>query len=219
MLVIFDVDGTLCDTQEVEGRCYVEAIESVTGHSVASMDWSRFPEATSSAITQHLLSEFGVPDGAAVEKLVLTEFVVRLDSESRRRPDSFRPTAGALGLFEELKQREGYGVAIATGCWHDSAMLKLKRCGFMIEGIPVACSSDTPRRVDIISLAASRAGTGVHDAVYVGDGVWDLKAAREIGMRFVGVGEHHDRLREHGASRVLHSFADKSYFFRLLGDA
>jgi phosphoglycolate phosphatase-like HAD superfamily hydrolase len=219
MLIIFDVDGTLCDTLEVEGRCYVEAIEGVTGHSVASMDWSRFPEATSSAITQHLLSEFGVPNGVAVERLVLAEFVARLDSESRRRPDSFRPTAGALELFEDLKQREGYGVAIATGCWHDSAMLKLNRCGFMIGGVPLASSTDTARRADIISLAASRAGTGVDDAVYVGDGVWDLKAARKIGMRFVGVGEHHERLREHGASRVLHSFADHARFFRLLEEA
>lgn len=136
MLIIFDVDGTLCDTKEVEGRCYVEAIENVSGHSVASIDWSRYPEATSSAITQHLLSEFGVPNGAAVEKLVLAEFVARLDSESRRRPDSFRPTAGALELFENLGQREGYRIAIATGCWHDSAMLKLKRSGFRIEASP-----------------------------------------------------------------------------------
>ncbi len=219
MLIIFDVDGTLCDTQEVEGRCYVEAVESVTGHSVASIEWSRYPEATSAAITQHLLSGFGVPNGAVVEELVLAEFVARLDSESRRRPDSFRPTPGALELFEDLKQREGYGVAIATGCWRASSMLKLKRSGFMIEGVPLACSTDTARRADIISLAASRAGIEVNDAVYVGDGVWDLKAAREIGMRFVGVGEHHEILREHGASRVLASFADHAQFFRLLEES
>lgn len=219
MLIIFDVDGTLCDTEEVDGRCYVEAIQSVTGLSVASTDWSRYPEVTSSAITQHLLSEFGVPNGAAVEKLVLAEFVARLDSESRRRPDSFMPTAGAFELFEDLKQREGYGVAIATGCWRDSSMLKLTRCGFAIGGVPVASSTDTACRADIIALAASRAGAGVNDAVYVGDGVWDLKAAREIGMRFIGVGEHHDTLREHGASRVLASFAEKSRFFRLLEEA
>jgi len=33
------------------------------------------------------------------------------------------------------------------------------------------------------------------------------------------VGEHHERLREHGASRVLASFADHTRFFRLLEEA
>jgi hypothetical protein len=30
LLAIFDNDGTICDTQEVEGACYAKAIESVT---------------------------------------------------------------------------------------------------------------------------------------------------------------------------------------------
>jgi hypothetical protein len=76
--------------------------------------------------------------------------------------------------------------------------------------------SDTRRRSDIIALAVLRAGFEVSDAVYIGDGLWGIKAAREFGMGFVGVGTGHERLRQHGASRVLASFADKSLFFNSL---
>jgi phosphoglycolate phosphatase-like HAD superfamily hydrolase len=114
---------------------------------------------------------------------------------------------------------EKHKIAIATGCWCESAKLKLHRSGFMIEDIPFASSSDTRRRADIIALAASRAGSGVSDAVYVGDGLWDLKATRELGMRFVGVGRRHELLRVHGASQVLATFAERSQFFRFLNDA
>jgi phosphoglycolate phosphatase-like HAD superfamily hydrolase len=102
MLIIFDIDGTLCDTHNVDARCHIEAIESVTGHSLASVDWSRYPEATSAAIVQDLLSDLGIPDGVATEQLILDEFLARLDAEAEREPGLFLPVAGALELFEEL---------------------------------------------------------------------------------------------------------------------
>ena len=36
MLAIFDNDGTICDTQEVEGTCYAQAIARVTGLSLST---------------------------------------------------------------------------------------------------------------------------------------------------------------------------------------
>lgn len=218
MLIIFDIDGTLCDTHDVDARCHIEAIESVTGHSLASVDWSRYPEATSAAIVQDLLSEIGIPDVVATEQLILDEFVARLGAEAQREPALFKPVDGALELFEELRRAEKHKIAIATGCWRESARLKLSRSGFVIGDVPFASSSDTRRRADIITLAASRAGYGVGDALYVGDGLWDLKATCELGMRFVGVGRRHELLREHGASQVLATFAERSQFFRFLNE-
>ena len=60
MLAIFDNDGTICDTQDVEGVCYARAIETVTGRSLATLDWSTYDEPTSTAIVRDLLA--GIPD-------------------------------------------------------------------------------------------------------------------------------------------------------------
>jgi phosphoglycolate phosphatase-like HAD superfamily hydrolase len=55
-LVIFDNDGTICDTQEVEGRCYALAIERVTGLTSSTVDWISYDKPTSSAIVRLLLA-------------------------------------------------------------------------------------------------------------------------------------------------------------------
>lgn len=215
-LIIFDVDGTLCDTHDVDARCHIEAFEAITGRSLATVDWSLYPEATSAAIVQDLLSEMDIPRPVDTERRILEEFIARLHAEARRKPELFRPVEGALALFEELRRSPDYKVAIATGDWHDSARLKLRFSGFKVDGVPFASSSERRRRADIIALAASRAGFEVADAVYVGDGLWDIKAARELNMRFVGVGAGHERLRQHDASQVLASFGDTSLFYACL---
>lgn len=56
ILEIFDNDGTICDSQEVEGFCYARAIERVTGRSLGTLDWATYAEPTSSAIVLDLLA-------------------------------------------------------------------------------------------------------------------------------------------------------------------
>lgn len=218
MLIIFDIDGTLCDTHEVDARCHIEAFEAVTGHSLATVDWSLYPEATSAAIVQDLLSGLDILNAVDTEKRILEEFITRLNAEASRKPELFRPVDGALELFEDLRRSRNYKVAIATGDWHESAHTKLRLAGFDVNGIPFASSSDTRRRADVIALATARAGCAVSDSIYVGDGVWDVKAARELGMRFIGISKKDKLLREHGVRRVLASFRDEKAFFEALHD-
>jgi len=217
MLIIFDIDGTLCDTLTVDARCCLEAIEHVMGRSLATVDWSAYPEATNAAIVQDFLRECGEKEVASLERRIREEFVLRLEDAGRRAPELFRPIDGALDLFACLGSRR-YDMAIATGCWHESAHAKLRLSGFDVTGIPFASSSDARRRVDIITLAAARAGCSLADAIYVGDGVWDVKAARELGMGFIGVGRKHELLRAHGARRVFESFRDTDRFLSALDD-
>ncbi len=217
MLIIFDIDGTLCDTHAVDASCYAETIEHVVGRSLATVDWSSYPEATNAAIARDFLRECGEQEIEIRERQIREEFVRRLEDRGRRDPGLFRPIDGALEIINDLR-RKNYSIAIATGCWQESAHAKLRLAGFDVNGVPFASSSDTRRRADIIALAAARAGRVVSDAVYVGDGVWDVKAARELGMRFIGIGKKHELLREHGARSVLASFGDGKAFYDALKD-
>ncbi|HUF28586.1 MAG TPA: hypothetical protein VMM18_16525 [Gemmatimonadaceae bacterium] len=42
-LVVFDIDGTLTDTNEVDDACYVRAVATVLGLEAAALDWSAAP--------------------------------------------------------------------------------------------------------------------------------------------------------------------------------
>ncbi|MCH6256315.1 hypothetical protein MLD52_07130 [Puniceicoccaceae bacterium K14] len=49
-------------------------------------------------------------------------------------------------------------------------------------------SSDTPKRKDIIPLAAKRASYPLSDCVYFGDASWDIKASHELEIPLIGIG-------------------------------
>ena len=95
------------------------------------------------------------------------------------------------------------GVAIATGCWRETAHFKLNAAGFDLSKIPFACASDRSSRAEIIALAAERAGMPIGQSVYVGDGVWDLRATQELGIPFIGFGRKIESLRRAGAAYTL----------------
>ena len=206
MLAIFDNDGTICDTQEVEGRCYVGAIEAVTGRPLSTTDWEAFEEPTSSAMVREFLA--GHPELAVAEREIEREFVRRLKEEQPRFPGDFRPIAGAVEFLKRLRAEKICGVAIATGCFVESARYKLACCGVTLEDFPHATSSDTPRRREIIPLAAARAGYALREVVYFGDAPWDAKVCAVLGIPMIGIGRRIERLRELGVREVFADFLD-----------
>ncbi len=214
ILAIFDNDGTICDTQEVEGVCYAKAIERVTGRSLSTVDWTTYEEPTSSAIVRDLLT--GDPAALTKEEEIKREFVRLLEQERPRFPGDFTPLQGAVQFITRLKQERICSVAIATGCFDTSARFKLKCCGITLDDFPHATSSDTPRRRDIIPLAASRAGFHVSSAVYFGDAPWDVRVAATLGVPMIGIGRRCERLRELGVQHAFRDYGDSDAIIRAL---
>ncbi|MFO0873959.1 MAG: haloacid dehalogenase-like hydrolase [Phycisphaerales bacterium] len=226
-LAIFDLDGTLMQTSAVDDDCYARAMAEVFGIVGMSTDWGSYSHSTDGAILGDLIRQRLRREPTALDAEALRErFVQLLAAEPA---DRFRPTPGAAEAIAELR-RAGWMAAIATGGWQRSARLKLGRGGLEVEGLAAAFADDALSREEIILLAMARAHRrDVHDgkrgdgaeraveveagarrAVYVGDGVWDLRAANALGLGFVGVarGERAARLRDAGARIVLPDLAD-----------
>lgn len=72
ILTIFDIDGTICDSREAEGICFAKAIERITGNIVTTLDWTQYPEPTSSGVVRSLLE--GDPAASEVEA-ILARFI------------------------------------------------------------------------------------------------------------------------------------------------
>ena len=211
---MFDIDGTICDTQEVEGRCYAQAIESVLGVSLSTLDWRTYEEPTSSAIVRDLLA--GDLESVRKEEEIEREFVRLLEQERPRFPGDFTPLPGAVEFIFRLKDEANCPVAIATGCYQASARFKLKCCGIALDEFPHATSSDTPRRSDIIPLAASRAGFPMSSVVYFGDAPWDVRVSSILGIPMIGIGRRVERLQELGVRHTFRDYTDPDRIFRTL---
>jgi len=206
VLAVFDNDGTICDTQDVEGDCFQRAIQQVTGRSLASLDWTTYPEPTSTAIVRDFLS--GQPDALAQESAIEREFVRLLAVEQPKFPGDFSPLCGAVPFIARLKAESVCSVAIATGCFAVSARFKLRCCGLALEDFPHATSSDTPKRREIIPLAAARAGFDLSSVVYFGDAPWDVRVSRILGVPMIGIGRRAAKLRSLGLKHVFRDYSD-----------
>ncbi|MCB1100242.1 MAG: HAD hydrolase-like protein [Verrucomicrobiae bacterium] len=206
MLAIFDIDGTICDTQDVEGRCYLRAFEETFGIRLATTDWTTFEEPTSSGIVRSLCA--GCEDVEEKEIAFRDRFVALLEKERPDFPGDFCPLAGATEFIELLLADPTVTVAFATGGFDTEAAFKLRCCGIELGNFPHATSSDTPSRRDIIPLAASRAGTALTSAVYFGDAPWDNEVCRALGIPMIGIGRRIESLRKLGLEDVFRDFTE-----------
>ena len=214
MLAVFDNDGTICDTQEVEGRCFAQAIEQVTGRSLANVDWTTYEEPTSTAIVREFLK--GEPSAEGKESQIKQAFLKLLQEEQPKFPADFSPLPGAISFIQRLKAEDICSVAIGTGCFDTSAAFKLQCCGIRLDDFPNATSSDTTRRRDILALAATRAGFPLSAVVYFGDAPWDVRVSQILGVPMIGVGRRIDQLRTLGVPHVFRDYSAPNAIIRVL---
>jgi phosphoglycolate phosphatase-like HAD superfamily hydrolase len=212
MLVIFDMDGTLIGGETFDWASFDAALESAGDFVPTAGFWESLEEVTARAIVHTALRARSAQERERLEQSIQQAYLARLRQARQEHPGAFRPIAGAPELLRELRRRPGVSVAIATGDWAPSATFKLAAAGLEVEGIPFASCTDRHRRVDIIALAAERAGRSLEEAVYVGDGPWDYRACQKLGIPFIGTGAGTERLRAAGARHILTELWPEPFF-------
>ena len=217
-LVLFDIDGTLTDTSAIDCECFIRACAQVCGFTSVDREWSHYKNATDAGVFREIFeSRIGrVPRPDETAKF-RAKFVNLLSAAARRK--SFSPISGAPELLGRLAHVQKLRVALATGCWSDAARVKMASAGMNYDDYPAACADDALDRETIIELAIQRAREHADEGiVYVGDGVWDGRACRNLRIPFIGVGigAHSDKLSAEGAFFVCPDLANHDQFLQAL---
>jgi phosphoglycolate phosphatase-like HAD superfamily hydrolase len=125
-------------------------------------------------------------------------------------------------MLARLSQEPDWKVAIASGSWKAAAKLKLRAAGINPEQFPSAFADDGFSREEILKAAIVNAQhqyqlEDFDSVVSIGDGVWDVRTARNLSFPFlgIGVGDGADRLRQEGAEQVLKDLADYQEVLRV----
>lgn len=202
-LIIFDVDGTLVGGEQHDWACFDQAIADVTGFMPTQEFFDSLPEITAQAIAEASIQAANLQPGTGLEERIRDEYLRRLRQVHAADSRAFPARNGVVALLSRLSLLPGVRVAIATGDWLATTSFKLAAAGIDVSGYPIATSSDCRKRSEIIQLAATRAGRSLADAIYVGDGVWDFKACRDLGMRFIGTGTRPHLLQAAGAEHIF----------------
>jgi phosphoglycolate phosphatase-like HAD superfamily hydrolase len=190
--VVFDLDGTLVDSDAFDGDLYIAAVRKVLGDVELDSSWQTYRHVTDAGVLAQVVEEVGVADADRVMAEVRNLFG-SLVQRYLTSGGACVAIAGAIDALERL-QSSGYKVGVATGGWGHTARMKLERAGFPAESLVIASSDDSADRVEIMTTCLRRLGGDSKHAIYVGDGLWDLEASRKAAWGFIGVGA---KLRGH----------------------
>jgi phosphoglycolate phosphatase-like HAD superfamily hydrolase len=192
--VIFDVDGTLLDTNYLQVTAWWKAFRE-RGHDVACADIHRAIGLSSDDLITRVL---GRPDPSvsAAHSRYIAPYLGRI-----------RPLAGAPDLLRATARR-GLSVVLATSAKDEELDLMLDALGARDVLDTVVSSGDVDQAKpdpEIVNQALEESGTDPGQAVMVGDTVWDVLAAQRAGLPCVGLlsgGISEEELRSAGAAET-----------------
>jgi HAD superfamily hydrolase (TIGR01509 family) len=178
---VFDVDGTLVDTNHLHVTAWWEAFRQA-GHQVPMHAVHRAVGLPSTDLIAHLLGEDRDTDQdgqlSAAHKALYGQYFDRLPA---------LPDAG------ELLRRlagDGWKVVLATSAG-GAELSALRRAIDADDAITATASADDvdagKPAPEPVQHALELAGVPAERAVFVGDTVWDMSAGSKAGVRCVGV--------------------------------
>jgi phosphoglycolate phosphatase len=182
-IVLFDVDGTLCETAGAGRRAFIRATTEILGREIDGAQVS-FAGRTDLAILNDILSMAGIPDpDASLIDAVLTRYLERLDEELAHGPAG-RVYPGVPELLERLDGDPEFAVGLLTGNIETAAYRKLERFGISGAFGFGAFGSDDADRDRLVPIARRRAfdrhGADAWEAMVavIGDTPHDIRCAR-----------------------------------------
>lgn len=190
-IVVFDIDGTLTDSVGIHQEAFLEAMESFEFPALRT-DWTTYRHHSDRGIFEEAWAEAGFGGIAPVE-LLEERLLPLFEAAVARRPiPEIKEIDGAADMLSGLA-RTKWAVGFATGSLAGPTMAKLEALGIDASAEVVVTASEFADRDDIVGAAISRVGVrhGLDTSVpiiSVGDGLWDLKTARALGLRFLGIG-------------------------------
>lgn len=184
--IIFDVDGTLVDSDDLDGALYWQAVRDVLGPVKARADWTDYTHVSDGGILVDICLDNDIAQEPERVAAVRERFGALVKVALAKTPCPALP--GAVAALETLHQRDDVAVGVATGGWGHTAWNKLSVAGFPPGSWPLASSDDHVERTQIMRSCLARLPDPSAPTVYFGDGQWDQLACAALGWGFVGVG-------------------------------
>jgi len=178
--VLFDIDGTLVDSNYLHVQAWSEALTDL-GSPVDSWRIHRAIGMDSQLLLRTLLGDS-------------TDRLGDQAKEGHNRKyaelsDQLRTFAGARDLLAAIAARD-LQVVLATSAPQEelSRLLEVLAAGERTAHVTSAENAESAKPdPGILEVALGKAGTSAERAVMVGDSVWDGEAAARAGVKFIGL--------------------------------
>jgi HAD superfamily hydrolase (TIGR01509 family) len=216
---IFDLDGTLVQTESLKARSYARAAVELSAERVRAQDiiaaYDDMVGHSREQVAASLMARFGL-EAHASERMAELGVETPLDAYMALRLDIYEAMIAdeqlireqeypwSTSLLRELR-RAGYPVGIATMSHRKHAVQVLERLG-LAEEVDVLCTREDVREAkpspEIFSLIAERMDVEPEDCFVLEDSLPGVRAAIAAGTRCVAITNDMTRDAIH-AARVL----------------
>lgn len=206
-LIVFDVDGTLVDSQHLIVEAMTRAFRA---NGLTPPERSRALSIVGLSLPEAMTQLIGA-DGPV---MALAEAYKTSFQDIRREAVLTEPLfPGARETVESLAGLDDVILGIATGKSRRGVEIVLRHHGLGTQFFTIQTADDHPSKPHPAMLEAAMAETGVDpgQTVFVGDTSFDMEMARASGATGIGVawGYHAvEALHDSGARQVVDSYAE-----------
>jgi beta-phosphoglucomutase-like phosphatase (HAD superfamily) len=207
-LLVFDIDGTLLDSENVHQTGFVKAMQAI-GVEHVNTNWESYTHLTDSYIAKQNY-EVAVNRGFSAQILATFEaaFLAQIQNSS------ITEIAGADTFLQYILTETNYAVCFATGSLLKPVLYKLNQANIHYDEQLLVTSTHHYTREAIVNAAIAKAKTyfnvtNFKRIISLGDGVWDVNTANNLEIEFIGIGaENYQKLLNAGATTHFANFIE-----------
>jgi phosphoglycolate phosphatase-like HAD superfamily hydrolase len=187
-LIVFDIDETLTKSDYHHKVAYLSSMKEI-GVTKINQDWKGYQHHTDSYILK-VNYENNLPN--KFDFRILSHFEDRM-TEIMQILEPVKEISGAIKFVDYLRDEKNYALTFATGSLLKPAILKLEQATIWHDKKLIASSNNFYEREEIVKDAIERAKqyynvVDFENVISIGDGIWDLKTAQNLNVKFIGVG-------------------------------
>ncbi|HEV7595123.1 MAG TPA: HAD hydrolase-like protein [Gemmatimonadaceae bacterium] len=228
-LVLFDIDGTLLNSQGMGRASMQRALKEVFG-SPGNPSY-RYDGKTDKQIVRDTMRLEGHSDDHIDSRMdqLIALYLEGLRVGARSGKFSVRPLPGVVEILDALEERDDVVLGLLTGNIEPGARIKLTAAGINPDRFRVnAFGSDHEHRPELPAIAQRRASEtlGLSIAgerlVVIGDTPADIECGRSLGARSIAVASGHytvEQLQSHNPYAAIPSLADTEQVLETILDA
>ncbi len=172
--VVFDVDGTMVDTEEAVMYAYQSVIFQKHGRYFTG---------------EELLKGYGVPTPQSLERYGFTDIESAMEDYYKYLVEGFKRCKAFDGINDLIDTLKTMNLPLAVVTSRCDYEIRIDSClqGFIDRFDAVICSDDTEKHKpdgQPLLKAMERLGASPEETIYIGDTLFDRQCAKNAGVRF-----------------------------------
>ncbi len=213
-LLLFDIDGTLINPDNVGRRSLVKAFHDIF-HINDAFAVINMAGKTDIQIIHEGLSLCGLPSNDGLMSLILSQYLKNLRAATKEGGMLIHP--GVIDLLNTFRSRDSAQLGLLTGNIEQGARIKLGALQLNEYFSFGAFGDDSDDRNKLLPIAVKRSMkiTGIeipfHDCIVIGDTPMDIQCAKPYGATTIAVSTgfySHTSLLETEADYVIRDLSD-----------